>query len=238
MTRMLLIKSDTWPSVGDRIEFLSDRAVEAGPSAGHITGMKITVDGLYVRVRHSDREQLLSWDDISATRKKAADGRVLWMVKAIPTPAQIEAGNYRKKHIRWNGLDISIENPKGSVRRGTGPGGVPWETKMRFDYGYVRRSEGVDGDSVDCYVGPDESSPTVYIVHQRRAGDWEKYDEDKCMLGFRTRREAIAAYLAHYDDPRFLGPITEMPVDKFCTKVRATFDRPAMIKSRILLVNR
>lgn len=36
--------------------------------------------------------------------------------KPLPTEAQIEAGNYAKGHVRLHGLDISIENPKGSFR--------------------------------------------------------------------------------------------------------------------------
>ena len=147
-----------------------------------------------------------------------------------PTAAQAASGNYKKKTIPWNGLTIAVENPAGSVRRGTG-----WETKMLYDYGYFKRSEAVDGDEVDCYVGPYADAPMVYIVHQRRYGDWDAYDEDKCMLNFRNEEEARAAYLAHYDNPRFLGPITEMPVDEFVRKVRATAKEPGMIKAIVFL---
>lgn len=40
--------------------------------------------------------------------------------KPEPTDAQKEAGNYAKGHVRISGLDVSIENPKGSMRRGGG----------------------------------------------------------------------------------------------------------------------
>jgi hypothetical protein len=160
------------------------------------------------------------------------------MLKA-PSPAQADAGNYKKQHRRFRGLDISIENPKGSVRKGVDPDGKEWRTKMHHAYGYIRRTEGVDGDHVDVYIGPDEDASNVYIVHQRKAGDWQKYDEDKCMLGFSTKEAARRAYLRQYDDPRFLGPITTMPFDEFKTKVLATFDKPRMIKSaRILFICR
>jgi hypothetical protein len=26
-------------------------------------------------------------------------------------------------------------------------------------------------DHVDCYLGPNESAPAVYVIHQRKAGD-------------------------------------------------------------------
>ncbi len=149
---------------------------------------------------------------------------------AQPTPAQAEAGNYYKPTVPWRGLTIKVENPAGTIRRGNG-----WQTKMVYDYGYVSSSEAVDGDEVDVYLGPSLTfAPMVYVVHQRRYGDWEKYDEDKCMLGFLSEDAAKHAYLQHYDDPRFLGPITAMPVEEFVSKVRSTKDKPAMIKALLL----
>ncbi len=41
-----------------------------------------------------------------------------------PSEAQKEAGNYKKGHMRIDGYDVTIENPKGSVRRGTDAGGT------------------------------------------------------------------------------------------------------------------
>lgn len=147
-----------------------------------------------------------------------------------PTPAQAEAGNYFKPRIHWHGLEIAIENPVGSTREGTG-----WKTTMQNAYGYVCRSEAVDGDEVDVYIGPDMDAPTVYVVQQRRYGDWKRYDEDKCMLGFDSEAAARRAYLKHYDDDRFLGPIVAMSVDEFVQKVKATNERPGMIKSILFL---
>lgn len=149
-----------------------------------------------------------------------------------PTPGQIAAGNYRKTHITVRGLDIAIENKAGSVRRGVDPGGKEWETHMVCDYGYVKRSQGVDGDHVDVFLGPDlDRAPDVFVVHQRKAGDWKSFDEDKAMLGFMSKEEAISAYLKHFDDPRFLGPVDAMPFEVFVEKVLATKDSPSMIKS-------
>lgn len=149
-----------------------------------------------------------------------------------PSPAQAEADTYRKPRVEWRGLTIAIENPAGSVRRGTNRHGVSWEIRMRFDYGEVLGSMGVDGDPVDIYLGPAlEDAPMVYVVHQRKVGRWDEYDEDKAMAGFMTEEDAKQAFLSNYNDPRFLGPITAMPVDEFITKVRATREKPAMIKA-------
>lgn len=221
------------PNDGDRIEFENDRYTDKGPATGTVLSVKATVDGYYVTVKFSDGQKTFSWDDIRGGASKSGD---LWMIKSDgwrpPTPAQAEAGNYKKPRVKWNGLEIAIENPAGSVREGKG-----WRTKMKYDYGYVRRSEAVDGDEVDVYLGPDlETAPMVYVVHQRKYGDWKAYDEDKCMLGFPSEKSAREAYLQHYDDPRFLGPITAMPVDEFVAKVRATRDKPAMIKALVLFL--
>lgn len=214
----------TPPAEGDRIEFASDRHTDKGPASGTVAGVKATVDGYYVTVKFADAQQSFSWDDIRDGATKSGDR---WMIKARPTPAQAAAGNYKKPRRQWNGLEIAIENPVGSIREGKG-----WRTKMANAYGYICRTEAVDGDEVDVYLGPElDTAPTVYVVHQRRAGDWKNYDEDKAMLGFLSEAAARAAYLKHYDDTRFLGPITAMPVDEFVRKVRATADKPAMIKS-------
>lgn len=149
-----------------------------------------------------------------------------------PSAEQAEADAYNKPRIQWRGLTIAIENPAGSVRRGRNRNGVSWEIRMRFDYGEVVDSMGVDGDPVDIYLGPAlEDAPLVYVVHQRRMNDWANYDEDKAMAGFMTEEDAKAAFLSNYTDPRFLGPVTAMPVDEFVEKVRATKEAPAMIKA-------
>jgi superfamily II DNA or RNA helicase len=146
----------------------------------------------------------------------------------LPTPAQAEAGNYKKRKLQWNSLTISIENEPGSVRKGNG-----WKTKMLYAYGYINSTLASDGDQIDVYIGSDESADMVYVIHQRKYGDWARYDEDKCMLQFSSEAAARAAYLKHYDDPRFLGPITAMPVDEFVEKARNANGR--MVKAITLI---
>lgn len=150
-----------------------------------------------------------------------------------PTQAQKDAGNYRKRKLQWRGLTISIENEAGTYRRGVARDGREWATLLPWAYGYVNGSMGVDGDQVDLYVGPFmDTAAMVYVVHQRKYGDWSAYDEDKVMAGFLSESDARDAFLACYDDPRFLGPITAIPVEEFVRKVRATAEAPAMIKGR------
>lgn len=118
--------------------------------------------------------------------------------------------------IKFAGMEISVETDKGQERRWIDPHtGESGSTKMLYPYGYIRRTEGADGEHVDAYVGPNEQAKNVYIVHQMKAPDFKDYDEDKTMLGFSSEWAARSAYLAHYNDKRFLGSVSVMPVDQF-----------------------
>lgn len=136
------------------------------------------------------------------------------------TPA-LEKNAFRLQgRLTVQGIDIAVENQPGSVRKGVGKDGKKWRTVMRFPYGYLVGTEGADGDEVDAYVGPDRDAPDAYVVHQRRE-DGTGYDEDKVMLGFPDEAAARKAYLAHYDSPKFLGPISRVPV----ARLRAMVER-------------
>jgi len=118
------------------------------------------------------------------------------------------------------GIPVAIENRKGSVREGTTEDGHHWRTKMRAPYGYIKGTKGADGEEIDAYVGPDKDAPNAYVVHQHKP-DGTGFDEDKVMLGFKSEEEAKKTYLQHYDDPKFLGPISTVPVEKLKEKVEA-----------------
>lgn len=113
----------------------------------------------------------------------------------------------------FQGLPIAIENVAGTTREGTDRDGHHWETKMKHDYGFIEGSKAKDGDAVDVYVGPKEDAQDAFVVHQHKP-DGTGFDEDKVMLGFDNKQEAKAAYLKHYDDPKFLGPIDRVSVDR------------------------
>jgi hypothetical protein len=128
--------------------------------------------------------------------------------------------------MKWHGLDISIENAAGTTRSGVDADGKPWSVTMTWPYGYIRLTLGVDGDHVDCFVGPDASAEFVYVIHQHVD---EKFDEDKCMLNWPDAESAKAAFLENYSDPKFFHSMTVLPVDEFIEKVKATRDNPQKI---------
>jgi hypothetical protein len=127
------------------------------------------------------------------------------------------SGHKLQGRTRIQGMDISIENKKGSVRSGTDKDGHEWHTKMNFSYGYIRGTVGKDKDHLDCYLGPNPDSNMVFIVHQNDPLTGA-YDEDKVMLGFDSMEEAKEAYLSQYDRPGFLGDIDTMDIDTFKEK--------------------
>lgn len=128
------------------------------------------------------------------------------------------SGHKLQGRTAFRGLNISIENKKGTIRRGVDSDGHKWAIKMHYDYGYIRGTEGVDGDHVDCYIGDNIDAKNVYIIHQKIPGT-DKYDEDKCMLGFDTLVDAKAAYLKQYDKPGFFGGVDTVPFELFKQKV-------------------
>lgn len=134
-----------------------------------------------------------------------------------PSEAQKKAGNYSKDHVHIHGLDLTIENAKGSFRRGVDKGGKPWAVKMPSHYGYFKRTEGKDGDQVDCYLGQHVRSPRVFIVDQLNA-ETRQFDEHKCFLGFASKASAVATYHKAFSDGRSgerLGHVTEMNIEQF-----------------------
>lgn len=134
-----------------------------------------------------------------------------------PTDAQKEAGNYPKGKVRFAGLEIAIENPKGGTRSGVDKGGKRWRVTMPAHYGYVKGTEGHDGDHVDVYLGPDTGAQKVYVVDQIDAETGE-YDEHKCLLCYGSKSAALADYEKAFSDGKAkdrIGAVTEMSVDAF-----------------------
>ena len=133
--------------------------------------------------------------------------------RLYPTEKQKEYGNYKKGHIIINGFKITIENPKGSYRRGIDSNGKEWKIKMNNDYGYFLNSMGYDGDHIDVFLGNDFESKKIFVVDQKIKG---KFDESKVMLGFNSKEEAKKAYLSNYEkDWKGFHKITEVDEETF-----------------------
>ncbi len=115
----------------------------------------------------------------------------------------------------FQNLPISIENRKGSVRKGTDADGDEWRTKYKIPYGYIPGTEGADGESLDVFVGGNENAAFAYVVHIMKPPEFKEYDEDKVMLGFKSADAAKRCFMQHYDDPKFFGSMDPIPMWKF-----------------------
>ena len=135
-----------------------------------------------------------------------------------PTDGQKEAGNYKKGHVKVAGFNISIEQPRGSVRSGTDANGKKWSVTMNNTYGYMTDNVGADGDHLDVFLSNDIDSwdqQNVYVVDQ--FNDDGTFDEHKVLLGFNGKDDATDAYYSNYDESwrnRKLA-IYEVPMDIF-----------------------
>ena len=169
--------------------------VDAPDTKGNYTGSTYEYDGqtfgdLLDVVNYIDASSSLA--NAVAVAEKETD--------TTPTEKQKEAGNYKKGHVQVGTFNITIENPKGSVRSGIDTEGNKWKTIMQNTYGYIRGTEGVDGDHIDVFLSDDIdgwNGRRVFVVDQYNEDG--SFDEHKVMLGFNETDDAEAAYFANYD---------------------------------------
>lgn len=138
-------------------------------------------------------------------------------VDRTPSAAQKEAGNYRKGHLTLHGMPVTIETPAGATRSGVGPDGKPWAVTLPYNYGYVKRTLGADGDQVDVCLGSDLASHKVFIVDQQNA-ETGRFDEHKVFLGYHHHGDVENAYDAGFSDgngPKRRRAITATDVEGF-----------------------
>lgn len=132
-------------------------------------------------------------------------------VEQNPTEAQKEAGNYKKGHIKIDGYDVTIENPKGSVRSGVDRNGQEWSVTMNNTYGYIRGTEGVDGDHIDVYLSDDIEKwdgKRVFVIDVYNEDS--TFDEHKVMLGFNNAADAFTNYVRNYSPGFFNNRRTQV----------------------------
>jgi phage-related protein (TIGR01555 family) len=147
---------------------------------------------------------------------EAATGHQAPSNRGVERPGKAADSDGPGPEIEVHGLPIVIETPKGYPRHGRDEHGKPWQTIMPADYGYLKSHLGADGDSLDCYVGPDKESLWIYCIDQSVLGDRKRFDESKVMLGFSNQATALAAYDAgHHRAKDILLDWTPMTIVEF-----------------------
>jgi len=151
---------------------------------------------------------------------------------AEPTPAQHAANNYKQGHINLHGLDVTIQVPKGGMRRGTDAKGKAWERAASDHYGHIRGTDGGDGEPHDVYLGPHAEDPNakVFVIRQVKPGT-KRFDESKAMIGYANGADARRAYEANFPKGmKVFGGIEQMSIDAF--KERLNERQPAVAPVR------
>ena len=162
---------------------------------GEYTGSYFEYDGK----RFAGIPEVVGYIDSTPTLgQKVAEAEK--QVNTNPTEPQKEAGNYRKGHVQVGTFDVTIENPKGSVRSGIDADGNKWSVMMNNSYGYIRGTEGVDGDHIDVFLSDDIdgwNGSHAFVIDQYNEDG--TFDEHKVMLGFNEADEAQSAFTSNYD---------------------------------------
>lgn len=169
------------------------------PTEGTTTIAPPTETATTARVHNNPSEGLQTDAQIDIKAHEAAPSPT--NDRPEPSEAQIEAGNYKKGHLRIAGLDISVENPEGSTRSGTDPNGKAWSVTMQSHYGYIRGTKGKDKEHIDVFVKPgtpEDYNGPVFVIDQENANG--SFDEHKVVIGASSMDEAVQLYEANYSD--------------------------------------
>jgi hypothetical protein len=129
----------------------------------------------------------------------------------------------------FQGLPVSIENRKGSIRRGIAADGAAWQMRMQVPYGRLPWSISNDGESCDVFLGPVRDAPEAYIIRTLTPPEYQVYDEDKIFLGYASLRDAQVCFLDHYKDPRRMGYAFALDMATFKQRLRGTLFQPGAI---------
>lgn len=196
------------------------QSISPGRVAGTTEGREEVDGGIYsedgaVSKSSSGRNVIDIFSEAERISKERDIEKARASVNINPTKAQKEAGNYKKGHIKLDGYEISIENPKGSERSGIDNNGQEWHITMNNDYGYIRGTKAVDGDHIDIFLSDNPIVGNVFVVDQ--LNEKGEFDESKVMYGFSSADEARSAYLSNYSPgwENRIGAITEVTKDDF-----------------------
>jgi len=177
------------------------RLLAGGKGAiGHAVGGAEQDDAAMGRAR-----SLIPGEDITTAHVNLHTGTA-----NLPGGVRVNFLDQQRSIIDVGGLQCVVETEKGQKRTGYG-----WAVNMPCHYGYIRGTSSMEGpqEQFDCYIGDDLESDNVWVIDQLVRGT-DKVDEQKAMLGFSSRDEAVAAYKASFNDfgEDRIGTIRKMSV--------------------------
>lgn len=123
-----------------------------------------------------------------------------------------------KRSMKWHGLTIHIEHNKGDIRHGR---------KLPAAYGYIAATHALDEEGIDVFVGPEPNNDKndVYVIRQLGGNNFDTYDEDKVMIGFRSWADATEAFKQAQEEKRY-GGTAWFSIGDFVRAVKETKNVP------------
>lgn len=115
-----------------------------------------------------------------------------------------------KSKTDFQGIPIYLDRPKGLVMTGKDKQGEDWAREYLYDYGFIPKTLGGDGDGLDVFIGPNKDASETYWAIQNK--DDGTFDEYKVFLGFTSREAAIGAFRDHIP-VKFLAGMVSMRLD-------------------------
>jgi Inorganic Pyrophosphatase len=130
-------------------------------------------------------------------------------------------------------LQISIEVNAGEKRTGTSKDGTKWEQVVSASYGYILGTNSPDGEHLDVWVRKNPvQNCKIYVIHQLSV-DGSKYDEDKVMLGYSNKTQAIAEFKKNCFKPNLMfGGCSEFDIEHFKVIAFSARNSKVMIASQ------
>lgn len=113
-----------------------------------------------------------------------------------------------KKVREVQGMKIRIDRPKGFVQNGKDKDGNPWTRTYQYDYGFLPKTQGGDGDGVDVFIGPGDNDEAYWITKYFDDGSFDEY---KVFVQFDNKTAAQGAFKAHIP-AKYMGPTVTMKV--------------------------
>lgn len=152
-------------------------------------------------------------------------------IERNPSQAQIEAGNYSMGHVSVHGINVTLKNARGSLRRSTAADGTEQVVRMPDHYGDINGFKGADGGNIGVFVGRDLKSDRVFVIDQNFI-ETGNFDRHKVMLGYRDEAQALAAYDKAFSDGKGMkrvGNIHEYSITEFKQFLKnGDLSRPAL----------
>lgn len=115
-----------------------------------------------------------------------------------------------KFKTEFQGIPIHVDRPKGFVMKGTDESGKEWKRRYKYDYGFIPKTKGGDGEGLDVFLGPKKKATESYWAIQKKPDG--TFDEYKIFLGFDNRDQAMAVYRDHIPK-KLLGGMVTLRID-------------------------